>query len=86
MSMTRTDFELLARGLKAMYPTQRSDEPASDVHYRDGYNAALNQVAGTCSSSNARFDADKFKAACGHAKAELPKMPAKGPPITWKTG
>lgn len=66
MSMCRNDFELLARSLKAMYPTQRSDEPASDQHYRDGYNTAINQVAGVCSAVNKRFDADKFKAAIGH--------------------
>ena len=44
--MTRNDFEILARHLKAMYPTYRDDEPASDEHYRDGYNTAINQVTG----------------------------------------
>ncbi len=63
--MTRNDFEILARHLKAMYPTPRSDEPATDVHYRDGYNTAINQVIGACSAVNARFVTKTFKAACG---------------------
>ena len=67
--MTRNDFEILARHLKAMYP---SDPVESDIlkrqeqlAYRDGYNAAINQVIGACSAVNSRFDTAKFKAACG---------------------
>ena len=67
--MTRTDFELIARHLKAMYPTQRSDEPASDVDYRDGYNTAINQIAGACSASNSRFDVSRFRLACNYNAA-----------------
>lgn len=63
--MTRKDFALIASRLNAMYPTQRSDEPSSDAHYRDGYNTAVNQIAGACSASNPNFDMDRFKTACG---------------------
>lgn len=62
--MSRNDFELLARSLKAMYPAEGT--AAYDSEYRDGYNTAINQVAGVCSAVNKRFDADKFKAAIGH--------------------
>lgn len=103
--MTRNDFETLARHLKAMYPEIDGTEDQSDIDYRDGYNAAINQVAGACSAVNARFDVAIFKAAVGatdvdyvHTKirarqemrarddalpATLPKMPAKGKPISW---
>lgn len=58
--MTRNDFELIADRLKAMYP-----KPEADTQYRDGYNAAINQIAGACGASNSRFNIDRFKAACG---------------------
>lgn len=65
--MSRNDFEILARHLKAMYPdVLEHGADQSDIDYRDGYNTAINQVAGACSSVNPRFDADKFKAAIGH--------------------
>lgn len=63
--LIQKDFELIARHLNAMYPTRRSDEPATDYHYRDGYNVAINQIAGACYSSNSRFDLERFKNACG---------------------
>ena len=61
--MTRNDFEILARHLRAMYP--RNPKGTRDGDYRDGYIAAINQVIGACSAVNSRFDAAKFKAACG---------------------
>jgi len=73
--MTRNDFEILARHLKAMYPEAPEYESPTGLElaegleesgYRDGYNTAINQVAGACRAVNNRFDADKFKAACGH--------------------
>ncbi len=72
--MTRNDFELLARHLKAMYPPEKSD-------YRDGYNTAINQVAGACSAAHARFDVDRFKHACG-APDDKP-VDTRGPKIDW---
>ena len=63
--MTRNDFEILARHLRAMYP--RNPKGTRDGDYRDGYNAAINQVIGACSAVNARFDTDQFKRACGVA-------------------
>ena len=81
--MTRNDFEILARHLKAMYPEDAEYEaPAGltenidgleEEAYADGYRCAINQVCGACSAVNARFDADAFRAACGfpvsHKKA-----------------
>ncbi|HDZ37789.1 MAG TPA: hypothetical protein ENH62_05830 [Marinobacter sp.] len=65
--MTRNDFELLARSLKAMYPKILEDIATREERgYRDGYNTAINQVCGVCSSSNPRFDRDGFLTACGH--------------------
>lgn len=58
--MTQKDFYLIADRLRAMYPS-----PSTDAQYREGYNAALNQVAGACGASNPRFNIDLFKAACG---------------------
>jgi len=63
--VTRNDFEILAKHLKAMYPKIDGTENQSDVDYRDGYNAAINQVVDACSAGNARFDKGKFKRACG---------------------
>ena len=70
--MSRNDFEILARHLKAMYPTVSSSEAirgetGTDENYRDGYNAAINQVIGACSAVNARFNKGMFKRACGVA-------------------
>lgn len=65
--MARNDFEILARHLKALYPKIDGTENQSDVDYRDGYNAAISQVIGACSAVNARFDTERFKAACGIA-------------------
>ncbi len=67
--MTRNDFEILARHLKAMNPgtafcPEDSDDDAENS-YRDGYRAAINQVMGACSAVNARFDRDRFLKACG---------------------
>ena len=60
--MTRNDFELLARHLKAINPTP---QVMGQNDYCDGYNAAINQICGACSTSNSRFDIDRFKQACG---------------------
>jgi len=67
--MTRNDFEILARHLKAMYPERENwEQSGSELNdYRDGYNTAINQVMGACSAVNARFDSSKFKSACGVA-------------------
>ena len=83
--MTRNDFELLARNLAAMRPAPESE---GVIGYPDdhcaGYDTAINQVAGACRSSNARFDIGKFKRACGIECSAAPaKMPAKGKPISW---
>lgn len=67
--MTRNDFELLARSLRATHPSVVHPdivERGARKHYCDGYNAAINQITGACSSSNARFDADRFRSACGY--------------------
>ena len=61
--MTRNDFEILARHLAAMTPGIHS----GDTHtagYIEGYHAAINQVCGACSATNARFNSNLFKKAC----------------------
>ena len=67
--MTRNDFEILARHLKAMYPSDPVEpdilKRQEQLAYRDGYNAAINQVMGACSAVNARFNAVTFRLACG---------------------
>ena len=62
--MTRNDFEILARHLKAMNPSLPSDNIV-EASYANGYRCALNQVMGACSAVNARFDRKQFLKACG---------------------
>ena len=63
--MTRNDCEILAGHLSAMNPGTIDD--AGDTHtagYIEGYNAAINQICGACSATNARFNTKVFKNAC----------------------
>ena len=74
--MTRNDFEILARHLKAMKPDTdfipdavlHDNDDLENAAYADGYRAAINQVSGACSSVNSRFNHDLFIKACGVEK------------------
>jgi len=80
--MTRNDFEILARHLRAMRPDiptmedqpetevilypEELDGPVYKIGYLDGYRAAVDQVMGAASSVNPRFNGKTFLRACGY--------------------
>ena len=59
MSMTRNDFELLARALV-------KSRPPEGCHFdvRDQWAICRADIANLCASVNARFDRAKFLTAC----------------------
>ncbi len=69
--MTRRHFRLIADTLACSKPDVERGEPG-DVQWRWTVDNFARQLAGT----NGRFDADKFKAACG-VEGYAPAKPAK---------
>lgn len=68
--MTRKDFVVVAAALKASHPGAL--HPAANIEARNAYNYACDQwrrtcraVAGALVNTNARFDSERFLAACG---------------------
>ena len=61
--MTRIDYELLARSLKATTHPEFLTEIGRA--WEVGYGSACAAVADACEGQNTRFDRERFLSACG---------------------
>jgi hypothetical protein len=63
--MTKKDFELIARALKEARMHWVIGEASDADSFRKGIEAAATELANSLRSTNPRFDAARFLAACG---------------------
>lgn len=61
MTMTRRDFENLAKDLRWFKIAIWNDEPIDQA-----FDALIVQISDTCRTANPRFDRDRFQQTVGH--------------------
>lgn len=67
--MTRKDFELIAYAFEnsrtMILEGEEKPQTAHEELLLDGWKVAVNEMANQLAKTNARFDQDRFKKACG---------------------